>query len=129
MTKSYLLIVEDDLTLAETMRAKFIKTGFFVKIISDGNLVMKSISSKLPDIIVLDILLPNKNGLDILTELQSDPLSKDIPVVIASNLDSYKDQAKGCAMGADDYIVKSNLSLVDMVNRVLFALNNHYLLG
>jgi len=121
--KPYLLIVEDDTLLAGTMRDKFISVGFTVKIAPDGLSAIKALKSHLPQVVLLDILLPQKNGFDILSEMKIDPIWKQIPVVIASNLESDKDIDKGYALGAGDYIVKSNLSLNDLVQKVTFLMN------
>ena len=124
MTKRpYLLIVEDDILLATTMRDKFVSVGFTVKIAPDGVVAIKALKSQLPQVVLLDILLPQKNGFDILSEMKTDPIWKQIPVVIASNLESDKDIDKGYALGAGDYIVKSNLSLNDLVQKVTFLMN------
>ena len=114
MTKRpYLLIVEDDILLATTMRDKFVSVGFTVKIAPDGVVAIKALKSQLPQVVLLDIL----------SEMKTDPIWKQIPVVIASNLESDKDIDKGYALGAGDYIVKSNLSLNDLVQKVTFLMN------
>lgn len=121
--KPYLLVIEDDHLLAQTMRDKFISAGFSVKIAGDGNAAMKVLRTQIPQVVLLDILLPKKNGFDILAEMKIDPVWKQIPVVIASNLESDKDIDRGYALGAGDYIVKSNLSLNDLVQKVTFLMN------
>ena len=121
--KPYLLIIEDDPLLAQTMRDKFVSVGFIVKIARDGISAMQLLGTTLPQVVLLDILLPHKNGFDILSEMKINPLWKQIPVVIASNLESDKDIDKGYALGAGDYIVKSNLSLNDLVQKVTFLMN------
>ena len=121
--KPYVLIIEDDPLLAQTMRDKFVSVGFIVKIARDGISAMQLLGTTLPQVVLLDILLPHKNGFDILSEMKINPLWKQIPVVIASNLESDKDIDKGYALGAGDYIVKSNLSLNDLVQKVTFLMN------
>ena len=121
--KPYLLIIEDDPLLASTMQSKFIQVGFTVKIAGDGEKAMQLLSQTIPQVVVLDILLPHTNGFDLLHEMKINPLWKQIPVVIASNLESDKDIDKGYALGAGDYIVKSNLSLNDLVQKVTFLMN------
>ncbi len=121
--KPLLLIIEDDALLANTMKAKFVQVGFTVKIASDGKLAMAALSQSTPQVVILDILLPHQNGLDLLQIMKTDPVWKQIPVVIASNLDSESDLEKGYALGAGDYIVKSNLSLNDLVQKVTFLMN------
>lgn len=122
--KPLLLIVEDDLLLAETMINKFSSVGFTVELAPDGYAALKYLeTSRIPQIILLDILLPKTNGFDILSAIKQDETLKQIPVIIASNLDSDKDINHGYSLGAGDYIVKSNLSLNDLVQKVTFLMN------
>lgn len=121
--KPYLLIVEDDPILGGAMRDKFVSVGFKVKIATDGDLAIKELKSHVPQVILLDILLPRKNGFDILSEIKSHPIWKNIPVVVASNLESDKDIDRGYSLGAGEYIVKSNLSLSELVHKVTFLMN------
>ncbi len=122
--KPLLLIVEDDLLLAETMINKFKSVGFTVELAPDGKAALKYLeTSRIPQIILLDILLPHTNGFDILSAIKADQNLKQIPVIIASNLDSAGDIDKGYSLGAGDYIVKSNLSLNDLVHKVTFLMN------
>lgn len=121
--KPSLLIIEDDALLADTMRDKFVSVGFTVKIAPDGETAMKLLGQTIPQVVLLDILLPHKNGFDILSEMKTNPLWKQIPVVIASNLEADQDIDRGYALGAGDYIVKSNLSLNDLVQKVTFLMN------
>lgn len=121
--KPYLLIVEDDPILGEIMRDKFVSVGFKVKIATDGALALKELDTQIPQVVLLDILLPHKNGFDILAEMKDHPTWRHIPVVIASNLESEKDIDNGYALGAGEYIVKSNLSLNELVHKVTFLMN------
>lgn len=121
--KPYLLIIEDDALLASTMRDKFVSVGFKVTIAKDGQSAIRLLGQSVPQVVLLDILLPHKNGFDILSEMKTNPLWKQIPVVIASNLEADKDIDRGYALGAGDYIVKSNLSLNDLVQKVTFLMN------
>lgn len=121
--KPSLLIIEDDALLAGTMRDKFVSVGFKVTIAKDGQSAIRLLGQSVPQVVLLDILLPHKNGFDILSEMKTNPLWKQIPVVIASNLEADRDIDRGYALGAGDYIVKSNLSLNDLVQKVTFLMN------
>ncbi|MFZ2199447.1 MAG: response regulator [Microgenomates group bacterium] len=121
--KPLLLIIEDDTLLASTMRDKFVSVGFKVVIAGDGDIALTKLRALIPQIVLLDLLLPKKNGFDILSQMKQNPLWKQIPVVIASNLNGESDIDRGYALGAGDYIVKSNLSLNDLVQKVVFLLN------
>lgn len=121
--KPFLLIIEDDKLLVEAMRDKFEAIGFRVRIAVDGELALIALKKNVPQVVLLDLLLPKRNGFDVLTEMQNNPKLKDVPVVIASNLNSTADIEKGFALGAGDYVVKSNLSLNDLANKIIFLLN------
>jgi DNA-binding response OmpR family regulator len=121
--KPLLLIVEDDLLLAETMINKFRSVGFTVELAPNGYAGLKFLETRTPQVILLDILLPHTNGFDILSAIKQDERLKQIPVIIASNLDSASDINKGYSLGAGDYIVKSNLSLNELVHKVTFLMN------
>ena len=121
--KPHLLIVEDDPLLATTMRDKFLSVGFKVTIAGDGLKALKILKTHIPQVILLDILLPHKSGFDVLSEIKAHETWKSIPVVIASNLETDKDIDRGYSLGAGEYIVKSNLSLSDLVHKVTFLMN------
>ncbi len=121
--KPHLLIVEDDPLLASTMRDKFLSVGFKVTIAGDGLEALKILKTNIPQVILLDILLPHKSGFDVLSEIKAHETWKSIPVVIASNLETDKDIDRGYSLGAGEYIVKSNLSLSDLVHKVTFLMN------
>ncbi len=80
-----ILIIEDDKFLGDVLLQKLISDGFDTKLIKDGNLAINEIKEFQPDLILLDILLPNFNGYEILEEKQKDESIKDIPVIILSN--------------------------------------------
>ncbi len=126
-TKPTLLIIEDDTLLSDTMQAKFVSLGFKVVIAEDGEIALTKLKKITPQIILLDLLLPKKHGFDVLSTIKQNPTWQSIPVVITSNLNSDSDIDKGYALGAGDYIVKSNLSLSDLAQKVIFLLNmsNH----
>lgn len=112
------LIAEDDKFLASAYRFKLDKAGFEVKIVVDGNECLEAIRTFLPDILILDLVMPKKDGFATLAEIKADEKLKNIPVLIASNLEQKEDIDRGIKMGAKDYIVKSNLSLDDLVIKI-----------
>lgn len=113
-----LLIVEDDRFLARSYEIAFGETVFELQTLFDGSNVYQTVKKFQPDVILLDIVLPQKNGFDILRQLKTDPVTRKIPVVIASNLGQPEEVAKGKALGAVAYIVKSETSIVDVVKIV-----------
>ncbi len=127
--KPLVLVVEDDPVLAQAMSIKFTSSGFRTIIAQDGDEALRELRRELPQVVILDILLPKKNGFDVLKEIKVDPIWKQIPVLIASNLESDKDIEKGYSLGAGDYIVKSNLSLEELVKKVIFLIDSSDIKG
>lgn len=113
-----LLVVEDDKFYANIYRVKFAKEGFDTRLASDGDEALKMAREKKPSLILLDLIMPRKDGFETLKELKADPELKDIRVVVFSNLSQDEDVKRVMDAGAHDYIVKANISLQDMVSRV-----------
>jgi len=116
--KKKILIAEDDHFLANAYRVKLTKAGFEVKITSDGEEAIKALSDFFPDLILLDLVMPVKDGFSTLEAIKNNEKYKKIPVLIASNLGQKEDLDKGIKLGADDYVVKSDLSLDDLVMKI-----------
>jgi len=113
-----ILIVEDDTFLSSAYRLKFTKIGFTVHIAMDGQEAMNILQTVKPDLILLDIVMPVKDGFTVLSELKANTAYKDIPVIITSNLSQKEDIEKAHTLGATDFIVKSDVSLDDLVQKV-----------
>jgi len=112
------LLVEDDLFLSKILSSKFKKEGFLVELAMDGEEGLKKVKSFAPDIILLDLIMPKKNGFEVLEEIKLNDKTKNIPVIILSNLGQNSDVSKGKELGAVDYLVKANFSLKEVVARV-----------
>ncbi len=111
------LIAEDDKFLRNVLQAKLVAEGFGVRIAADGEEAITAIAEATPDILLLDIIMPKKNGFDVLEDLRLKG-RQDIPVVILSNLGQDEDVRRGLALGAVDFLVKSDHSLKDVVEKV-----------
>lgn len=117
-----ILVAEDDKFLANAYRVKLTKSGFDIKIATDGVEALSIIKSFQPDLILLDLVMPKKDGFVVLEEIKKDENYKHIPVIVASNLGQKEDIERGLKLGAKDYIVKSDMSLQNLVNKI-----NNYL--
>jgi DNA-binding response OmpR family regulator len=116
--KKRILIIEDDMMLQTVYKQKFEAAGLEVYQAINGNLGMTLAKDKSPDIILLDIMLPEgMNGFDVMEQLRQDTGLSKVPVVVLTNLDSEKDTAM--SIGAVDYVVKANTSIDDLVSKVL----------
>ena len=118
-----ILVAEDDKFLGNAYRAKLTKEGFEVKIALDGEETIAALSTFTPDLILLDLVMPKKDGFTVLAELKKNPNFQKIPVIIASNLGQKEDIDRAMAEGADDYIVKSDLSMDDLMAKINSFIN------
>ena len=117
-TGKKIFIAEDDQFFSNAYRVKLTKDGFDVKLVADGQELLNLLKTEKPDIIILDLLMPVKDGFETLKEIKTDPSLKNIPVIIASNLGQKNDIDQGLSLGAVDYIIKSDLSLEDLVAKI-----------
>jgi len=111
------LIAEDDKFLRNVLKVKLAAEGFRVLAAEDGEETLAVIASGKPDILLLDIIMPKKNGFDVLEDIQLKG-GKMLPVIILSNLGQEEDIKRGLALGAVDYLVKSDHSLKEVVDKV-----------
>ncbi len=113
-----IVVAEDDQFLSNAYRVKLTKEGFEVKMVVDGEELLAALKETKPDLIILDLLMPKKDGFEALREIKEDPNLKNIPVIIASNLGQTNDIDLGLKLGANDYIIKSDLSLEELVKKI-----------
>lgn len=112
------LVAEDDKFLSNAYRVKLSKAGFDVKVVFDGQEAIDALKDFLPDIILLDLVMPVKDGFSVLESLKADPVYKSIPVIVASNLGQKEDTDRAMKLGAQDFIIKSDLSLTELVDKI-----------
>lgn len=107
--KKYILLIEDDSSLAEMYVMKLEREGFVVSVLADGKEGLKAIRDLHPDLVLLDILMPKKDGFDVLKEKArcSLPEIKNIPVIVLTNLAAPEDQTEGKRLGAVDWWIKA----------------------
>jgi len=113
-----ILIVEDERLLAKVLEEKFKALDFEVKIASDGEEALPVMKEFMPDLILLDLILPKKSGFVVLEYLRSDPELKLIPVIVLSNLAQEEDIKKALELGAKDYFVKVHHPVKEIVKKV-----------
>lgn len=109
METKKILAIEDDAFLLSLVADKLIAAGFSVLTANTGKDGIEKSKKEHPQLILLDIMLPDKNGFDILKELKDDPETKGIPVIILSNLGGHDEIEKGVTLGATSYLIKSNI--------------------
>ncbi len=113
-----ILIVEDDSLLAKVMSTTFLSENFEVVTVENGLEVLDAVKKFIPDIIMLDLIIPGIDGFAVLKQLKEDSLTKDIPVAIMSNLGTIGDVKSTKALGADEYFIKANTEIEKIVKYV-----------
>lgn len=116
--KKFVLVVEDDKFLRELLVRKLSAEGFDVKNAIDAEMAFTALSERMPDIILLDLILPGVDGFEILARIKANQKLIAIPVIILSNLGQKEDLDKAIALGAKDFMVKSNFTLDEIVAKV-----------
>ena len=109
--------VDDDSTIREIEVYTLQQTGFEARGYADGISMLEALKTEKPDLIILDIMMPDTDGLQVLKKLRSDPSYKDIPVIMATAKGTEIDKISGLNSGADDYLVKP-FGVMEMVARV-----------
>ena len=109
--------VDDDSTIREIEVYTLEQTGFAARGFADGVSMLEALKDEIPELIILDIMMPELDGIEVLKRLRSEPLYKDIPVIMATAKGTEMDKIGGLNMGADDYLVKP-FGVQDLVARV-----------
>ncbi|MCE5196372.1 MAG: response regulator transcription factor [Negativicutes bacterium] len=109
--------VEDDLNIRELIVYTLQSTGFTAKGFADGEAFFMELQQKMPDLVILDLMLPGQDGASILKQLRSTAQTADLPVILATAKGSEYDKVSGLDAGADDYISKP-FGMMELVSRV-----------
>ena len=118
------MFVDDDNFLRKVYQSELGERGYEVILAANGQEGLDKAKENDPDLIILDMIMPEKNGFEVLTELRSDPTTANIPVIILSNLGQEDDIKKGLDLGAVDYLVKDNITLAIIVDKISQYLNS-----
>lgn len=116
--KKKILIIEDDRSLQNALVEIISQEGFESVSALDGEEGLIKIRSFAPDLILLDIILPKKDGFEVLAAIKGDEALKNIPVLILTNLEEVDNVQKALDLGATNYMVKSDFSLKDVVEKI-----------
>ncbi len=123
--KAKILLAEDDKFISLAYKDGLERSGFHVIVANDGVEAIKKFKSEKPDLVLLDIIMPQKNGFEVLEEIKKSKKQKNIPIIILSNLGQDTDIKKSRELGASDYLIKSNFSMSEVVNKVKKYLDKH----
>lgn len=117
-----ILFVEDDAVVVQVYRAKFLREGFNVEVAVDGLAALKTLLAIKPDVVVLDLMMPKLNGVDVLKYIRSEPGLKATPVIILSNAHMTSLAQEAAAIGAEKALLKSSCTpnqLLTVINSLL----------
>lgn len=118
--KQKILMIEEDSFLRKIYKNKLTSIGFEFIEATNGEEGLNKLISEKPDLVLLDLILPKKNGFDVLIEIRKNKELKDIFVIILSVLSQKSDMKRGLDFGAQDYLIKSEMSLSDVVDKVKY---------
>ncbi len=121
MAAPTVLVVDDDPVIRQLLEVNFEMEGFSVLSAADGDEALATARDLRPDVIVTDVMMPRRSGLDVVTELKADEATAAIPVLLLSAKAQTGDVRAGLDIGADDYVTKpfEPQDLIDRVNRLL----------
>ena len=117
-----IFLVEDDPVVVKVYAAKFEREGFHVEVAQDGLVALRMLTTAKPDIMVLDLMMPKLNGVDVLKFVRSNPALKEIPVIILSNAHMTPLAQEAAAIGAERALLKSSCTpgqLINVINDLL----------
>ncbi len=121
--KETILLVEDDAFLSGMYKTKFEMEGYTVLAAEDGFKGFQLAKEKQPDIMLLDILMPKMDGFEVLEKIRGSDDTKDIPVILLTNLGQKDDVQKGLELGADGYLIKAHFMPSEVVTKVKHVLS------
>ena len=113
-----ILLVEDESAIQKTFGDVLTQEGYETLSALDGELGLELAKKEKPDLILLDLMLPKMRGFEVLKALKGDPGTKNIPVIVLTNLEATGDIEKALEAGATTYLVKANYSLDEVVQRI-----------
>ena len=113
-----ILIAEDDKFQSQIYRLSLSKEVYDIVMAADGRQTMEEARRQKPDLILLDLLMPVKDGFEVLQELKDDPNLKNIKIIVLTNLGDRKDLEEVRRLGVSDFLVKANISIAEMVAKV-----------
>ena len=116
--KAKVLIVEDEEILLAALKEELSSGGYDVEGAKDGLEGLEKVKTFKPELILLDLLMPKMDGMEMLQKLKGDRETRDIPVVILTNLSDYERISEALSLGAMDYLVKANYKLEDLLDKV-----------
>lgn len=120
-TRSKILIVDDEIDTLLPLQKSLEAEDYLIVGASNGKEALIKAKTEIPDLIILDLMMPEMDGYEVCEKLKKDPLTKNIPVIILTAKDAVRDKVKGLDIGADDYVTKP-FNLKELKARIKSAL-------
>lgn len=117
-----ILIIEDDDFLRSLAVGKLEKEGFVVETASDGQTGLQKVFTTLPELLILDLMLPEMSGFEILEQIRSNDTTKNLKIIVFSNLGEETDIKRCLDLGVSEYLIKSNFTLDELAEKVKIML-------
>ncbi|TSA46017.1 response regulator [bacterium] len=124
--KQKILVVEDEEILLTALKEELLSGGYEVEGAADGIEGLEKTKTFRPELILLDLVMPKMDGMEMLQKLKADSEIRDIPVVILTNLSDYERISEALSLGAMDYLVKANYKLEDLLEKVKTVLSRKF---
>ena len=116
--KSRILVVDDEEPLRTILSSELVNAGYDVETASDGDEAIAEVQNKKFDLVLLDIRMPRVDGFEVLKRARADDVTKKTPIIVFSNLGQREDIEKAKSLGADDFLIKANFTLDDVVEKI-----------
>lgn len=123
MEAKKILIVEDDVFIQDVYNVKFSQEGFEVIVAENGVDALEILKSFIPDVIMLDIMMPRVDGVEVLKKIKSENALKDIPIMILTNISEKEKMEEVMNLGANFYLIKSHFTPTEILDKVNLLLN------
>src|SRR5688500_18444497 len=113
-----IVLADDEQFISIAYKDGLERVGYIISTAADGEEALNKVRAEMPDLVLLDLIMPKMNGFEVLKALKSDPATANIPVIVLSNLSQATDANEVRALGALDFIVKSDISLKELTERI-----------
>lgn len=113
-----MLVVEDDPFYSKIYKTKLAKENIESEVVNNGDEALKAVKVARPGFILLDLIMPGKDGFETLRELRADPALRDVPIIVLSNLSQDEDVKRVMESGATEYLVKANVPIQAVIDKV-----------
>ncbi len=112
------LLVEDDVFVSDVYSTRLLKEGYQVFLMNNGRDAVGWLETNIPDIVLLDIMMPYMDGIEVLKELRQKDSCKEVPVIMLTNLSEKENIREALSLGANDYLIKSHFTPSEIVTKV-----------